>query len=518
MHTRIIFVALACGLAAVPAYAQTRELRSVTGSYQAAVTVRLAKDDTQIVIDRHVDGSQSTVAVPIRRPGQLVLLDSLGDGFVVTGSDVAGTGIVCLLRHSPSTGVYALADVYSAAGSDFVGVGYAAAAQRLYLLDSAAGKLLRAPFAGGATLPTTWTQLVSQATEPALVQLDARELVVDETTPSTPRIHLNIQSPTFDPTDIEDPIVVKDLATGPVLEVVTEASGRMAQIAHGPLLAGQTAVSVRGPANTAVSVLRVDTPTGVPTVLGTATTGGTGAGSVPVPALQLGAVYAAQTATWPWTYERGHVRYPEVRIGSPMTLPDGVTVKPGGSGGTIFIDNPYFGFVAELWQPQAGPLPVPRSYDEVVFILGTSASPIGSWNGKPVLLGDLFLSTTAKMSSKLSPGAANVDAPIPNDPNFAGVVLLHQWVFTVSGTTDVTEIVGAPIRPFSWVSLDEQASAAASGGTQTIASNVQQAQASAPTAAQRERARDDWFRYLAGKRGFQRFTTAEQQRLFGRQR
>lgn len=100
--------------------------------------MRLVKDDTQIVIDRHVDGTQSTVPVPIRRPGQLVLLDALGVGFVVTGSHGAGTGHVCLFQYSSAGD--ALADVYSATGSDFVGVGYAASAQRLYLLDSAAGE------------------------------------------------------------------------------------------------------------------------------------------------------------------------------------------------------------------------------------------------------------------------------------------------------------------------------------------------------------------------------------------
>jgi hypothetical protein len=394
---------------------------------------------------------QTVLPSPIDEPGAVFMTADASCVFL-GGRDASGEGRIVVYRQEGS-GFSAVASG-TLPGRDVVGIAYATAARRLYVLDHAHREIVWAPYRAGSALPTTWTTLVASSTEPLLAAIDFHELRL-AADGAEPRI--SVVDYRLLPGDLLD---VTHLASGSVkLEQHLGPALRAGRIDALALRAGDTSVPVKGPPRTHVEVLRMD---GEPPeqVVGSATTDASGDAVVTTSALVPGAIYGARSSSWPDPSAPFLAAHTIEGVNDVLTA--GHAIAPQlAHGNACFRGNPLFVFALEVVHEGGTAKPAGVVAYPVRLVLGTPGDEIADLGGgRRALIGTVSLAEQVEVGTGSSRyGDARVASPsvaipiaIPDDPALVGGVVLCQW-YVVLGPTDirVSQITGWVVRDGRWI-------------------------------------------------------------------
>ncbi len=456
----VLATRLGCGLLSVPATAQ-----DVSGVLSADLAIDLAAHENEVKIGRLHDGTviESVVPTDIREPSQALACGADRDVFLL-GLDAAQSNRLELFRwQGPGIG-YAFEGSLALGTGSWSGLAWLDNAQGLLLLDNAGGRLAFLAFLPGGPLIGSPNDLIASGAWPSLADDRNRRLTVVDLAAGAWQAFAHVPESDLSLADTADTLVVERKPNGDLVTRIAERQyGRIAILQEGVVPVASTTVPVMGPKNTEVRILRLLSPDGPANLLGSATTDQSGRADVPISALQVADVLVADTPLLPWSPGMSPWTFAEHRIGTSDLLPNGVrlAVRPHQPG--CEVGRRLFSIKLDLAHPQGAPLQTPVHYPDVTLVLGSGAHQIHSWNGRPVLVGDLYIGTDGSIEHPYRSGLARVRAPIPDDPILGGHEVWFQWIVVDQGTSFLSEIVGVEIQDPHFSELGATSGLRASG-------------------------------------------------------
>ncbi len=398
--------------------------------------------------------ADSIVAVQIKYPGAVMRFGNTST-IALVGQGFGGKGILHIFTRD-TAGAWSLHGTYTTTNAaDFVGVGYSAATQRLYLLDGVNKKVLWASYVVGATPPTAWTTLATESQAPILGSVsDGQMWLASGQDGAEPTLYIRSASPEEMGGGWTDMYTIKHAVSGPVLGLIPGERNRAAYMDDSSLAglkAGAPSLAVTGPVGALVEVLNLDDYYS-PVSIGSAPTDSAGKATVMVSPLVFGSVYGLRTNLL--AQPVGPFASCVNKWGAPDSLGTGVSIRLLPDLGILsYVGNQAFA-VPIFLDFDVNQVTVPTTYN-VTLIVGTVTDPIVDVDpphGRYVLLGSSAFTATAEIFKKEYPGFGRVSLPMPNDPNLANAEVRYQWWVTLSPTdVRISDIQGVLIRGSAWV-------------------------------------------------------------------
>jgi hypothetical protein len=384
----------------------------------------------------------------IDQVGGLAVLDATTLDAVVSGQ-TAGVGEVVLVAQQGQS--LSVTQLYTEVGADFGGVAHSAKRKRLYVYDTAVGRILWTPYSVGQTSIGAWTLLADANTVPALglprVQATSRLHVEDGPSPTL----ILTSDDWWD--DTIPTVKIKDTSGAATATIVDPPAADPALKIRSHMAPGATTVEVTGPSGAPFEVVREDVAP--PLVVGSGVIDTTGAVAITTSPLAWGGIYAARS---PGGAAQPPFDSPSLLFGEPDTTPIGNlrSLRSMFPAHAAFLGHDHFQIPVRIdVDPTTVTPPVVYSAVLTVGVLGVSS--IIPWASaqnpnRVVLAGIVDFPGGVHYDDESIPPIGTVKIPLPGDPSMAGAVLLFQWL-VVFGPTDirVSDVIGYMIRDTVWV-------------------------------------------------------------------
>ncbi len=372
---------------------------------------------------------------------------------VFAGATASNQGELRLF-HDSGNG-FALSSTYTEAGSDFVGVAYSRARQRLYLLDSLKQRIIYADMSSASTaLPQLWSVLVTSQQLPGLAGVSDYRLSLSKASDGPAPILAAHPLRAYP----GDTFTITDSATVPTSVIPGDHS--VARIMDAHVTSSAASLTVKGPPGVSVDVESAITGMSY----GSAITAMNGVAAVPLqPGIVLGDIVVARRA--------GAVAGTPYfcsfqRWGFSESLSMGIAIEDIGRACSMnaWTNNAIFGVNAFLKYTGT---PNPSNF-AASLVVGTESDVYAIGGGQYALFGSAVFQSTAYVDpGRLPVGFATADLPIPGDQTLVGTTVCFQWWINDGPAIRVSNVACILIRDAEFVPASPAALSRGRPGTLT---------------------------------------------------